>query len=73
MRIAYACDGISLRQHNEPAGDQDVWHLHVHVFPRHQGDHLYERHRDARWVAVHERAPYAEALAGELDLPRTFA
>jgi hypothetical protein len=29
------------RQHNEPAGNQDLWHLHVHVFPRFEGDNLY--------------------------------
>lgn len=32
MRSTYDCEGISTRQHNEPAGNQDVWHLHVHVF-----------------------------------------
>jgi diadenosine tetraphosphate (Ap4A) HIT family hydrolase len=26
----------------EPDGNQDVWHLHAHVFPRHDGDRLYE-------------------------------
>jgi histidine triad (HIT) family protein len=41
LRRAYACDGTSLRQHNEPAGNQDVWHHHVHVFPRFTGDELY--------------------------------
>ena len=33
IRSTYDCDGTSTRQHNEPAGDQDVWHLHVHVYP----------------------------------------
>ncbi len=42
MKIAFACDGVSTRQHNEPAGNQDVWHYHVHVFPRWEGDMLYE-------------------------------
>lgn len=32
MRSVYDCEGISIRQHNEPAGDQDLWHVHVHVF-----------------------------------------
>ena len=41
MKDAYGCDGVSTRQHNEPAGDQDVWHFHVHVFPRWDGDDLY--------------------------------
>ena len=65
MRAAYACDGISVRQHNEPAGGQDVWHLHVHVFPRYDGDRLYERNLEARWVATDERAGYARALAAD--------
>jgi histidine triad (HIT) family protein len=72
MRSTYDCDGVSTRQHNEPAGNQDVWHLHVHVFPRHDDDRLYGRHEETRWVAVEERAPYAARLAGELGLPRTF-
>ena len=29
------------RQHNEPAGYQEVWHYHLHVFPRWAGDDLY--------------------------------
>jgi histidine triad (HIT) family protein len=38
MKSAYHCDGISIRQHNEPAGGQDVWHYHVHIIPRYNGD-----------------------------------
>jgi histidine triad (HIT) family protein len=41
MKTIYACDGVSTRQHNEPAGSQDVWHYHVHVTPRYQGDRFY--------------------------------
>ena len=41
----YGCDGVSTRQHNEPAGNQDVWHYHLHVFPRYAGDNLYHSHR----------------------------
>lgn len=41
MKSAFGCDGISTRQHNEPAGNQDVWHYHLHVFPRWHGDDLY--------------------------------
>lgn len=40
MKSAYGCDGVSTRQHNEPAGNQDVWHFHIHVFPRYKGDDL---------------------------------
>lgn len=72
MRATYDCEGVSTRQHNEPAGNQDVWHLHVHVFPRHPDDGLYLRDREARWVGPEERSPYAELLADELRAPRTF-
>ncbi len=42
FKKALECDGTSTRQHNEPAGNQhDMWHLHVHVFPRYEGDNLY--------------------------------
>ena len=64
MKEAYGCEGISTRQHNEPAGDQEVWHYHVHVFPRWHGDDLYRsRHR---LTAREEREPYAERLSRTL-------
>lgn len=33
FKAVYRCGGVSTRQHNEPAGGQEVWHYHVHVFP----------------------------------------
>jgi histidine triad (HIT) family protein len=66
LKKAYACDGVSTRQHNEPAGGQDVWHYHLHVFPRFAGDDLYRS--GYRETTPDERRPYAdrlrEALAG---------
>lgn len=41
MKQAFKCEGVSTRQHNEPIGDQDVWHYHLHVTPRFHGDELY--------------------------------
>lgn len=38
IREAYGCDGITIRQNNEPAGDQHAFHYHMHVFPRYDGD-----------------------------------
>lgn len=72
IRSAYGCEGTSIRQHNEPAGGQDVWHLHVHVFPRYAGDRLYQRQDEAMWVAPADREVYAQRLRGELGLPVTF-
>ena len=34
---AFQADGITIQQFNEPAGGQVVFHLHVHVMPRHNG------------------------------------
>jgi histidine triad (HIT) family protein len=66
LKTAYGCEGTSTRQHNEPAGNQDVWHLHVHVVPRYPGDRLYERHEEKRWASPVERAPYAAKLRAVL-------
>ena len=34
---AFEADGITIQQFNEEAGGQVVFHLHVHVIPRHSG------------------------------------
>lgn len=66
MRRGYPCDGITVRQNNEPAGGQDVWHLHTHVVPRHgqMPPQVYglERADDA------ERARYALRLRESLQV-----
>jgi histidine triad (HIT) family protein len=62
LRASYDCEGTSMRQHNEPGGGQDVWHFHVHVFPRRAGDDLYERNADTRRTLAADRAPYADLL-----------
>ena len=59
LKRAYGCPGTSTRQHNEPAGDQEVWHFHWHVFPRWPGDLLYER--SGSW-ASHEAMAERAAL-----------
>ena len=41
MKKAWQPDGITTRQHNEPAGSQHVWHYHQHVLPRWHDDGLY--------------------------------
>jgi histidine triad (HIT) family protein len=59
---ARGCDGTSTRQHNGSGAGQDVFHFHVHVFPRFAGDGLYVRDAEFRWASAEERAPYAERL-----------
>jgi histidine triad (HIT) family protein len=62
LKQSYECDGVSTRQHNEPAGNQDVWHFHLHVFPRYDGDNLYLRHADTYWPELDEKMRYADKL-----------
>ncbi|WP_316861664.1 HIT family protein [uncultured Cohaesibacter sp.] len=37
IMIAFEADGVTVQQNNEPAGGQEVYHLHFHVLPRHEG------------------------------------
>jgi histidine triad (HIT) family protein len=65
MKTVYACQGVSTRQHNEPAGGQDVWHYHLHVTPRYQNDQYYLTQRE--FMPVDERAKHAERLRKALQ------
>lgn len=60
LKEVYKCDGVSSRQHNEPCGNQDVLHYHLHVFPRYASDNLYKTDRDL--LPSNERQIYAEKL-----------
>ncbi|MFC8599495.1 HIT family protein [Isoptericola sp. NPDC057191] len=66
MRAVYDCDGVSTRQHNEPAGDQDVWHFHQHLFPRYAGDELYRTLPEPEWLPAPRRREYAQRLRAGL-------
>lgn len=66
IRSTYDCDGTSTRQHNEPAGNQDVWHFHAHVFPRYTDDKLYHNHDQASFVEAELRKPFADKLRAYL-------
>jgi histidine triad (HIT) family protein len=38
LKHTYKCDGITVRQNNEPAGEQRAFHFHQHIYPRYEGD-----------------------------------
>jgi len=67
VRETYGCDGVSLRQHNEPAGNQEVWHYHLHIFPRYKGDELYIRHNEKTDSTSEDRKKYATLLRDYLN------
>ncbi|MEY4530847.1 MAG: hypothetical protein RLZZ156_1568 [Deinococcota bacterium] len=62
FKAVYVCDGVSTRQHNEPSGNQDVWHFHTHIFPRYKNDDLYKTYGEGRYATPSERAVDAARL-----------
>ena len=63
---AFKADGITVQQFNEPAGGQVVFHLHMHVMPRHNGVALLppaSRKEDGK-VLEANAAKLIEALKG---------
>jgi histidine triad (HIT) family protein len=61
MKSEYQCDGVMLRQHNEPAGDQNIWHYHLHIIPRFQNDDFYNSQKSP--FAASDRAICALKLS----------
>lgn len=54
------CDGINVLQNNGEAAGQTVFHLHVHLIPRYEGDNVH-----IKW-AEHSETFDLEALAVEI-------
>lgn len=65
---AFAPDGITLFQANGAAGGQTVFHFHMHVLPRHEGDGMaltWPRKEPAMPLLQH----YAQQLQTALQSP----
>lgn len=62
----FAAEGITLSQHNEKAGGQEVFHLHVHVIPRHTGVELRPplSYKESPDVLAEQAARLKAALMG---------
>jgi histidine triad (HIT) family protein len=55
-RKTFSADGITLRQNNDAASDQHLFHFHLHVIPRFDGD-------QARFNASPREVPHGEQAA----------
>jgi histidine triad (HIT) family protein len=64
VKAAFDADGLTVMQFNEPAGGQTVFHLHVHVIPRHEGVALKPHGRSMEQPAV--LAAHAEKIKAAL-------
>ncbi len=66
MKEVYKCDGILFKQSNEPAGDQQIWHYHLHVIPRYQNDDFHRAQKEP--FPANLRAAYASKLTNFISL-----
>lgn len=63
IKEVYECDGITIRQNNEPAGDQHAFHYHLHVFPRYENDNFnQELTKKSSLSNPKDRIKYVEKL-----------
>ena len=64
-----AADGVTLRQNNDAASDQHLFHFHLHVIPRFSGDG--ERFdAQPKQITVEEQEEMRDRLARELGAHR---
>ena len=40
MKEVLHCEGLNVVQNNEPAAGQTVFHFHIHLIPRYEGDQV---------------------------------
>lgn len=40
MKDVFGCDGVNIVQNNGVAAGQTVFHFHIHLIPRYEGDHV---------------------------------
>ena len=58
VKAGLACEGVSLAQANEAAAGQDVFHFHLHIYPR--------------WRAVDFRSQQTSQHVSEVDKQETL-
>lgn len=59
---AFSAEGVTVQQFNEAAGGQEVFHLHYHVLPRHEGVKLRPPGTMADFAVLKEQADKIRAV-----------
>ncbi|MEK7550450.1 MAG: HIT family protein [Patescibacteria group bacterium] len=54
MKKTYRCDGITIRQNNEPASEQHAFHYHMHIFPRYKNDN-FEKNLNHKKISTYKQ------------------
>lgn len=62
---AFAADGVHIRQNNESASGQDVFHLHFHIIPRYHEDEFEKRKYET--LELSRRKEQAEKLRSTIQ------
>jgi len=70
VKAAFNADGITINQFNEHAGGQTVFHLHVHVIPRHDGVPM--KHHARGFAPAEQLAEHAALIRQALkEVPKS--
>jgi histidine triad (HIT) family protein len=64
LKSALQCHGVTVRQNNEPASGQDVWHYHVHVVPRYNNDQ--HQFTEGKVMPLQERVEIAQRIQSSM-------
>ena len=63
MKEALNCDGLNIVQNNGEIAGQTVFHFHMHIIPRYEGDH-----QNIHWVPGTSEAAEREAVAEQIRI-----
>lgn len=58
LKEATGCDGVNILQNNGEVAGQSVFHLHIHVIPRYEGDGA-----NIKWEPGQQDAEYLKELS----------
>lgn len=62
MKKALNCDGLNIVQNNEEAAGQTVFHFHMHLIPRYEGDEV-----DVTWKQHESVAEEQSAIVKQIQ------